>query len=333
MNKRVAVVGAGLAGLACAKRLQAQGVDVMLFEKSRGPSGRLSTRRTETTQYDHGAQYFTARDPVFLAQVQQWIEEKVVARWQPRLPVAEDEPWYVGTPGMSAIGRHHASGLDLKVQSRVVALERPESGVGWRLVMEDGSDAQGFQSVVVAVPNEQAVPLLRPHEPRWTEQLAATPMLPCWTVMFSTADALTQFDAISPDASADLPPQAAIGWWARNSSKPARPVVPNRHDWVVQATPEWTTQHLDTDKAEVVKALLGAFAGVLGHAQVVPLEPAAAHRWLYARRTPGLPVLGSHLWHQNLALGVCGDGLSHSRVEQAFLSGVSLAQAILVGRS
>lgn len=328
MIKQVAVVGAGLAGLACAKYLQAQGVAVTLFEKSRGPSGRLSTRRTETTQYDHGAQYFTARDPGFSVHVQQWIQERVVARWQPRLPVTEDEPWYVGTPGMSAMGRHLASGLDLKVQSRVVALERPESGVGWQLVMEDGSDARGFEAVVVAVPNEQAVPLLRPHEPSWAEQLVATPMLPCWTVMFSTADALTQFDASGADVSA----QAAIGWWARNSSKPARPVAPNRHDWVVQATPEWTMQHLDTDKAEVVKALLDAFAGVLGHDQVVPLEAALAHRWLYARRTPGLPVLGTHLWHQNLGLGVCGDGLSHSRVEQAFLSGTSMAQAILAGQ-
>lgn len=327
MVNRVAVVGAGIAGLACARHLQEKGATVCVFEKSRGPSGRLSTRRTDQAQYDHGAQYFTARDPAFLAQVDQWLHEGVVARWQPRLPVAVEEPWYVATPGMSSLGRHLANGLDLKVQLRVATVSRDDSSASWTLTMEDGASVNGFAAVVVAVPNEQAVPLIIPHAPDWADQLAATPMLPCWTMMFSTADELTAWDA---SGTIDVPP-GPIGWWARNSSKPARPVSSRRHDWVVQATPEWTAQHLETDKADVAKQLLESFAAAIGHGAVVPLEAPMVHRWLYARRTPGLPVVGSYLWRADLGLGVCGDGLSHSRVEQAFLSGDTLAQVISGG--
>ena len=63
----IAVVGAGIAGLSCATELQQAGATVRIFEKSGGAAGRMSTRRGEDWQCDHGAQYFTARDPGFLA--------------------------------------------------------------------------------------------------------------------------------------------------------------------------------------------------------------------------------------------------------------------------
>ena len=87
MEKRVAIIGAGMAGLSCAMALQQAGFVVTLFEKSRGVSGRLSTRVTDAWQCDHGAQYFTARDPLFDAEVQRWVAQDVARIWQPRLMV------------------------------------------------------------------------------------------------------------------------------------------------------------------------------------------------------------------------------------------------------
>jgi predicted NAD/FAD-dependent oxidoreductase len=59
-----AIIGAGMAGLACADALKEAGHNVALFDKGRGPGGRMSTRRMETplgeVAFDHGAQYFTA---------------------------------------------------------------------------------------------------------------------------------------------------------------------------------------------------------------------------------------------------------------------------------
>ena len=72
----VAIIGAGLAGLSCATRLQAQGFEVHVFEKSRGPSGRMSTRNGENWSADHGAQYFTARDPLFIEELKTWVQDR-----------------------------------------------------------------------------------------------------------------------------------------------------------------------------------------------------------------------------------------------------------------
>ena len=61
LSPHVAIIGAGIAGLSCAAALQQGGLEVSLFEKSRGPAGRMSTRRGDDWQCDHGAQYFTRR--------------------------------------------------------------------------------------------------------------------------------------------------------------------------------------------------------------------------------------------------------------------------------
>ena len=58
-----AVIGAGLAGIACAQRLAGAGWQLRVFESQRAPGGRIATRRFEAASFDHGAQYFTAREP------------------------------------------------------------------------------------------------------------------------------------------------------------------------------------------------------------------------------------------------------------------------------
>jgi hypothetical protein len=63
--RRIAVVGAGIAGIACARTLAQAGHQVTVFEKSRGAGGRMSTRDTEFGSFDHGTQYFTVRDARF----------------------------------------------------------------------------------------------------------------------------------------------------------------------------------------------------------------------------------------------------------------------------
>ena len=71
--KRIAIIGAGLAGLTCGKALQQAGHDVVIFEKSRGIGGRLATRRAEPFYFDHGVAAFTASDDAFQGFVNQLL--------------------------------------------------------------------------------------------------------------------------------------------------------------------------------------------------------------------------------------------------------------------
>ena len=45
MSARVAIIGAGIAGIACARLLTDAGHSVRMFDKSGGIGGRMATRR------------------------------------------------------------------------------------------------------------------------------------------------------------------------------------------------------------------------------------------------------------------------------------------------
>ena len=97
-KSQVAVIGAGLAGLSCASALVHAGMQVQVFEKSRGLAGRMSTRKGDGWQCDHGARYFTARDPAFQSQLAIWLRQGVAAQWHTPIGVYENQTWQSSKP-------------------------------------------------------------------------------------------------------------------------------------------------------------------------------------------------------------------------------------------
>jgi len=69
---RVAIIGAGMTGASAASQLRAAGAEVVVFDKARGPGGRMTSKRLVSdntalaqSSLDLGAQYFTVRHPRF----------------------------------------------------------------------------------------------------------------------------------------------------------------------------------------------------------------------------------------------------------------------------
>ena len=307
---RIAIVGGGMAGQACAARLRALGRAAVLFDKGRGPGGRMSARRVMTGQgeagFDHGAQYFTVRDPGFRAQVEAWRTDGVVAAW----PAAGPECW-VGVPAMNAPVKRLAAGADVRWGARIDAL----SGVpgAWMLGGEAGQEGP-FNTVLLAVPAENAAPLLAEAAPALAALAAATPAEPCWTVMAAFAGRV-------PSEADVLREAGPIGWAARNSAKPGRG---GPEAWVVQGGPAWSRAHLERTPEAVVPPLLTALAARVA-GPLPPVLSASAHRWRYARSgTAGQDMA----WDAGLRLGVCGDWLLGPRVECAWVSGTRLGEAV-----
>lgn len=311
-QRNIAIVGAGIAGLACATRLAAGGHALTLFDKARGPGGRMSTRRVETAHgeacFDHGAQYFTARDPAFSGQVQAWAQAGGVAPW----PAAGPDAW-VGVPAMNAPVRLLAEARDVRWSSRIVSLEK--RGDYWQLQGEVPLEGR-FDAVVIAVPAEQAAPLLLPFDVSMATRADRAQAAPCWTVMAS-------FEAPLPITTDVLRAEGVLGWAARNSAKPQRR---GPEAWVLQATPRWSQEHLDDGADEVVQCLLAALAKCSGVTVPAPMQ-ASAHRWRYARYG-GVENGEGMLWNAGLGIGVCGDWLLGPRVECAWLTGDRLGQAV-----
>ena len=311
---KIAIIGAGMAGLACAEALSAAGHRVQVLDKGRGPGGRMSTRRTATeagdVSFDHGAQFFTVRDPAFAARAQAWVADGVAAPW----PAAGPEA-LVGVPGMNAPIRAMAQALDVTWQARVDEIVR--EGAGWRLSGE-GFEALRADLAVVATPSEQAAVLLATVAPDMAAKAAAVISEPCWTVMAAFAEPL--------DLAADVLREAGpLSWVARNSAKPGRD---GPEAFVLQASPDWSRTHLEDAADTVANALLAHLQAANGGA-LPPLLSLQAHRWRYAR-TPATG--GPPLWSQADQIGACGDWLGGARIEAAWRSGHNLAAAILAAR-
>lgn len=320
MTGPVAIIGAGIAGLALGRRLREAGRDVVVFDKARGAGGRVSTRRNDWGSFDHGAQYFTARDARFQAQVEDWIGRGVVAPWDGRVVSlsrgvvrAQAGPAttrHVGVPGMSAIARDLARGLALETGVRIERVER--GGRGWRLVSDFGQAFPDLGAVVCAVPAPQAVPFL-------TASLTLTSLARSVEFLACHALMLRPERPLEPGFDAAFVEDSPIGWIARQSGKPGREA---HSGWLVHSTPQWSAAHVDLPGEQVAQRLTGALAEALG-SELPRSEQVAVHRWLYARAARPLDV--GACWDAEAGLGICGDWLRGDRVEDAYLSALELA--------
>jgi photolyase PhrII len=323
-TKRVAIVGAGLSGLMCARTLADHNITVAVFEKSRGVGGRCATRRDGVWQFDHGAQYFTLRDPRLTPHVRSWQQQGLIARWDGALVVREANQWrdakpgvrrWVAVPGMSALGKHLGRDLDVALSTTVAHIQR--EGKQWRLVADTGADLGAFDVVLTAVPSPQAHALLSPIAPALAQQTAAAVMHPTWATML----VLTERPPVAWDG-AFLNDDPVLSWIARDVSKPAR----GAHEtWVLHATRAWSAAHLEDDAESVGAAMLHALQPLVGGAVTPVLS--TAHRWRYALPDPVTDA--SALFDSALSLGAGGDWCGGPRVEGALLSGVALAGQVM----
>jgi predicted NAD/FAD-dependent oxidoreductase len=250
----IAIIGAGLAGLSCATQLQAKGFKVQLFEKSHGASGRMSTRNDDNWSADHGAQYFTARDPLFIEELNTWIKDGVAGAWHPRLKVYENGQWqertsienrYVGIPAMNNPGKNLAKSLAITYCRTIDQITYKNNQ--WTLHnLEDGNIDEQFDWLVLALPAPQAFALTTSIDQSIAEN-AAIDMLGCWTVMA----AFTQKQDISFDAA--FINGEIISWICRNNSKPGHEGL---ETWTIHANPQWSQEWINLDKEEVSRLIL-----------------------------------------------------------------------------
>ena len=202
MTLNIAIIGAGIAGITAARTLAKAGHHVQVFEKSRGPGGRMSTRESNFGTFDHGAQYFTVRDPRFSLAIQAVPGTTEICRpWSANAVRVLDplghvfeaarsskEAHFVAKPGMNALVRHWAEPLGKAIHNntQITRLERGAKGL-WTLHTDDHKFA-GFDHVLLAIPSVQAENLLKASgkeaaNTQWLKAMDAVDVAPCWTMM------------------------------------------------------------------------------------------------------------------------------------------------------
>jgi len=330
--KRIAIIGAGMAGLTLAHQLKHK-AEITLFEKSRGVSGRLATRRLGEYEFDHGAQFFTARSKAFEQFIAPFIEQGIIAEWQPRVltlevgekPYRRDwfEPHYVAVPRMNSFAKALATDLDIQLETSITKLCALPDGQ-WQLHTPDGELPQAFDWVISTAPVTQSIALLNEHlSVLFTDTASDTEntlqdvqMAPCFTLMLGFEQALKlPFQAARAK-------NASIEWIIVNSSKPGRT---EPFTLVIQSSNSWARENLERDLDWVKQTMLSDLEQLLGE----PLPAVAVeslHRWRYSRVEQALERDAVLDWEKGLA--ACGDWCLSGRVEGAFLSANSLARQL-----
>lgn len=319
----VLIVGTGLSGLLAARVLRESGLQVRLLEKARGVGGRLATRRLESHVADHGAQFFTAHDPQFRKWVQEWESAGVIRRWSTGFTAPDGTfrdngtPRYRGVPGMTAIAKHLAEGLDIQLQAKVAKAEIADSG--WKLTLDNGA-THTSKALLLSAPVPQSLALLKAGQVTLPEPigtaLAQIDYAPCLTVLAE----LTGPSRIPQPGGAWMSGEPLL-WMADNllkgvSSGPT-PVV------TIHAGQDFSRDNWETPEAEVTAAILEAAKPWLGS----PVAKTQLHRWKFSvpLRVHPEPCV---LMDVPAPLAFSGDAFGGPRVEAAALSGLAAGAAL-----
>jgi renalase len=306
----IAVIGAGPAGLACARALDGAGHAVTVFEKSRGPGGRMSSRRAGELRFDHGC-------PM--------LEEGAAASSfrEAGTEVERFADGVVCAPAMNAGAKALAEGIALRSQ---VEIERVAGAPGGLELFAGGESAGVFERVAITAPAAQAANLLADVAPALADRASKATFSPCWAVMAAWEEELLPGDV---DLIRDPFPEAELAWAVRESAKPGR--EPGER-WTLQAGPRWSEEHLEDEPIEVERHLLGALGVALqAGGALPPPDFLATHRWRYSRVTAALeePFLLDELVGIGATGDWCGGG---GGVDRALAGGEALADGIISGR-
>lgn len=329
-SREIAIIGAGMAGLTAAIRLQAAGYRVVIFEKSRGPGGRLASRRIqdESGSVDIGAQYFTIRNDAFRAFLDQYAGPEAYNKWHGKLRHQRDDlSWeafadghrYVGVPRMTAISRALAAHIDMRSGVRIAQLNHQSDH---RIVLTDtdGATHGPFKNVVITAPPAQAQSLLKTSEDQTVSEnavFAGRALAACWAL------AIRFHQSLNLDHDGFACKHSVLQWIANNSSKPGR--TSGRWNggewWVLHAQADWSEAHQDADGDWISAKMLAAFNDITETTSKP--DDQMIHRWLYAKTQANSPG-PLYRWFPEQRIGLCGDWLTGGRVEGAFESAEAL---------
>jgi predicted NAD/FAD-dependent oxidoreductase len=308
---RVVVVGAGIAGLMAAQTLVKNGHDVIVVDKGRSPGGRLATRRIDDATLDHGAQFFTVRDPLFKSHVEKWIASAVVTEWCRGFDSAAQNndgfPRYRGVRGMTDIAKHLANGLDVRCNTLAFSIA-PGTTSKWQLNIDDGS-ALNADALIVTCPLPQTYALLVTADIELPDSMMRTEYdrTICLLAVLNQSSAV-----VSPGGLQN--PDETFSFVADNAIKGISSAVA----LTLHANPQFSLEHWDAPPQDVHDLLLKQAKPWIGDATVVTSQ---VKKWRLA--TP-LTIWPDRYWANEMIV-LAGDAFGGPKIEGAALSGLSAA--------
>ncbi len=343
---RIAIVGAGPAGLAAAWRLREAPVDVQIFEKSRGVSGRAASRTLHGARFDPGANYFKLESEGLQELVLQTLPTSELVRieaevWTfdgqgqlaPGDPVYNQQPRWTYSTGISTLGKLLAAAAAAPIHRgcRITGLRRRNRQ--WSLLTEEGGAQEGadFDAVLLTPPAPQAVDLITHSEldPQTTATLITALKQSryhaqlCFALGFKVPLKRPDrcFAMINTDRAHD------VAWLSFENDKPGRELG-GHTVMMVQMSPDWSAEHLEQDPDQLVPIVAEHALSLLGPDRP-PLAWSDSHRWRYAHPYQAADKSGLETG-AGAGLYFAGDALvGKGRVGGAMQTGIEAAEQML----
>ncbi|MBD2055921.1 FAD-dependent oxidoreductase [Oculatella sp. FACHB-28] len=333
----IAVIGAGLAGLICARQLQQVGYQVVVIEKSRGLGGRVATRRLQDTCADHGVRYLEDQGELSQQLIQILSDRQILHPWLKTPYQLEAETLhptspslrYAASAGITSVAKFLATDLEIWRGQRVIAIAPATDQ--WELQLEPtaGESIPNFRAkaLVVAIPAPQALALIEPLSSvvptNFLKKLRSVEFEPCLSAI-ATYPTGHQQDLANLAEAITFPKDSDLTWLSIESSKrpgDRQPVI------VAQSSPEFAQRYLDTTDLQLAGQHLLEQAAKLGLPWLNTPETLQVHRWRYAFASQ--PLADQYLeTNAPLPLVCSGDWCGGRQTENALRSGREAAITI-----
>lgn len=319
-NRAVTIIGGGLTGIMAANILQQNGIqDIQVLEKRKQVGGRLATKRIDSGQADHGAQFFTVRTNELHQYTQEWLRKGWVKHW-----FGDPYPRYTSVNGMNQLVKHLAKHIPVSLQTNVTQIK--EMRRGFQVFLEHGCSFE-TEAILLTTPMPQAIPLLDQNTLRLDQnrlkELTAIDFQPALVGMFS----MNHGTAFPSDGHLDEGLPNGVERIVDHQKKgiSSEPVIS------VYMNGEWSDRHYHHQNDFILRAMKQSISGYI---DLLHIKEEHLKKWRYAQarsviHKPFIQV------HRGLPLYVAGDAFlkendsaGRTRFESAFLSGVEAGEEI-----
>ncbi len=329
--KKVVIIGAGIAGLACGRELSRRGIETLILEKAAGVGGRVSTRRAQDTWLDHGLPYLqTGRDARYNDWLKELLDQQVIQYWTENrfllsihglATQVEDNPFFASSQGLSQVGKYLAQEQTISLQTRVTQIEIKNDR--WWITSNQGEFEADI--LVMTPPAPQTYALLVNCLSNFPEVIN-----PLRNVRFDST--LTLLAGYTNPRSVpydwemiESKDSQVLHYLFFNSTKQDNPSCASL---ILHSTAQFAEEHLDEQDLAPIGEVMLQELGHLLLPQLAKPDWWQVHRWRYSRVAQSLELdsLGSYL---PLPLFFAGDWLAGGGIESAYLAGLNTAEEII----
>ena len=328
------VIGSGMSGISAANTLLKNNKPVLVLDKARSSGGRVSTRPHPTFSFDHGAQFFTAKDLEFSQIVQKAIKTQEIAI----LEHPEKGNVYFGNPVFRPFISKLTSSLEIMQNALVTHIEKPKNRPDehWCISITDNHPVFA-KNIILTMPAPQTNALL----PEYLTELKHTTTQalydPCIAILAGVEVPLSSPIFLDNFKLLDKPiilEKGNISWsiakWSHSNEKNTAYL-----SVIIHANPEFSSKHIEEDIGTFPDNLWEEWKSHLETDAICDLSALPksisylkGHKWRYARVSKTADEKCERI-NQKYSIALAGDWLEGPRIESAWISGRNAAISLL----